>query len=284
MTYLNKEETGRRLRLARECAGVGQREAAAAIDMPQPMLAAVEAGREAIRIQEVLLLTQHYGLSVKGLLRCEAVHTDMVLRFRRMPDAGGDDILEAARLLNTLATAETELEAIHGLERRRQYPPEQSIAEGDVIALAGEHAQGLRDWLELGSGPVADIFSVIELMGVRLYQRFLSPDSKVASLFIHDDMVGACILLNAGHALERRTEAAAHALGRLVGLRSAPDVLRAGGHCQTRGSELVGHMIGPEGHVRNLGRVFLLKLVTLLMVSSVLIDEFFFPKLAGTRK
>ena len=39
---------------------------------------------------------------------------------------------------------------------------------------------------------------------------------------------------------------------------------------------LVGHIVGPEGHVRNVGHAFFLKLVTFLMVSDVLIHIRFF--------
>ena len=46
---------------------------------------------------------------------------------------------------------------------------------------------------------------------------------------------------------------------------------------------LVGHIVGPEGHVRNVSHAFVLKLVTFLMVSDVLIQILFFPKLPGTR-
>ena len=88
------------------------------------------------------------------------------------------------------------------------------------------HAQELRDWLGLGSGPIADIFTLIELdLGIRLYQRRLSSGSKVAGLFTFDPEVGACILLNANHPLERREQSAVHELGHFYGTRRTPEVL-----------------------------------------------------------
>jgi Zn-dependent peptidase ImmA (M78 family) len=119
-----------------------------------------------------------------------------------------------------------ELENVLGVERRRHYPPERGINEGDVLELAEKHAQELRNWLGLGSGPIADIFSVIELdLGIRLYQRRLSSKSRVAGLFTYDDAVGACILLNANHPLERRIQSAAHEVGHFYGTRRVPEVL-----------------------------------------------------------
>jgi Zn-dependent peptidase ImmA (M78 family) len=78
----------------------------------------------------------------------------------------------------------------------------------------------------MGMGPIADIFSVIELnLGIRLYQRRLAKSSKVAGLFKYDDEIGACILLNANHPLARRVQSAAHELGHFFGTRQMPEVL-----------------------------------------------------------
>ena len=67
---------------------------------------------------------------------------------------------------------------------------------------------------------------MIELdLGIRLYQRRLSSGSKVAGLFTYDVDVGACILLNANHPLERRIQSAAHEVGHFTGTRQVPEVL-----------------------------------------------------------
>jgi Zn-dependent peptidase ImmA (M78 family) len=95
-----------------------------------------------------------------------------------------------------------------------------------VVALAEKHPKDLHDWLGLGPGPIADIFSVIELgLGIRLYQRRLSSSSKVAGLFTYDEAVGACIFLNANHPLPRRIQSAGHELGHFYGTRQIPEVL-----------------------------------------------------------
>ena len=80
-----------------------------------------------------------------------------------MRETEDDHTLEAVEFLNVLVKAEVELENVLGIERRRHYPPEKGINEGDVVELAEKHAQELRDWLGLGAGPIGDIFSVIEL-------------------------------------------------------------------------------------------------------------------------
>jgi Zn-dependent peptidase ImmA (M78 family) len=149
-----------------------------------------------------------------------------VPRFRRLRETEDDYITEAVRLLNELVRAEVELENALGIERKAKYPPERGISTGDVTDLAEQHAEDLRGWLGQGSGPITDIFTLIELdLGIRLYQRRLSSGSKVAGLFTYEQSVGACILLNANHPLERRIQSAAHELGHFMGTRQVPEVL-----------------------------------------------------------
>jgi len=226
LNELSAQEIGRRLRLARENARIRQDEAAKVIGLSRPTLVSIEKGDRRVRIQELQALANHYNISVNALLRREAVHTDLVPRFRRLHETEEGHTAEAVQMLNDLVKAEIELENILGIKRRKNYPPERGINTGDVIELAEKHAQDLRDWLGLGSGPIADIFTLMELdLGIRLYQRRLSPGSKVAGLFTYDDSTGACILLNANHPLERRTQSAAHELGHFIGTRQAPEVL-----------------------------------------------------------
>jgi Zn-dependent peptidase ImmA (M78 family) len=229
MTDLNEisaQEIGRRLRLARENAKVLQEEAAQCIGMSRPTLVSIEKGTRRIRIQELQTLASRYGVSVNALLRREAVHTDLVPRFRRLHETEDQHTSEAVKLLNDLVKAEVELENVLGISRRKSYPPERGINSGDVADLAEQHAQELRNWLGLGSAPIGDIFTLIDLdLGIRLYQRRLSSKSKVAGLFTYDPEIGACILLNANHPLERRVQSAAHELGHFIGTRHNPEVL-----------------------------------------------------------
>lgn len=247
MTNLNDltaQEIGRRLRLARESVKIRQDEAAKVIGMSRPTLVSIEKGDRKVRIQELQSLASHYGLSVNALLRREAVHSDLVPRFRRLRETEEDHTNEAVKLLNDLVKAEVELENVLGIKRRKNYPPERGINDGDVIELAEQHAQELRDWLGLGAGPIADIFTLMELdLGIRVYQRRLSSSSKVAGLFTFDPNLGACILLNANHPLERRIQSAAHEMGHFIGTRQVPEVLEDNEKFQSR-EEKYAHAFG----------------------------------------
>lgn len=226
LNELSAQEIGRRLRIARETAGVRQDDAANVIGMSRPTLVSIEKGVRRVRIQEIQLLARRYGVSVNSILRREAVHTDLMPRFRKLRDSEDAHTSEAVQVFNDLIKAEVELENILGIERRRNYPPERGINQGDVVELAEKHAKELREWLGIGYGPIADIFSIIEFdLGIRLYQRRLSSGSKAAGLFTYDEAVGACIFLNANHPLSRRVQSAAHELGHFFGTRQNPEVL-----------------------------------------------------------
>jgi Zn-dependent peptidase ImmA (M78 family) len=229
MTDLNEigaQEMGRRLRVARENAHALQSEAAKIIGVSRPTIVSIEQGARPVRIEELQQLAYHYGISVNALLRREAVHTDLVPRFRKLNSAENKSTLEAVQLLNNLVKADVELENVLGIKLRRNYPPSRGVNHGDVVSLAEKHSLELRDWLGIGRGPILDIFSLIEFeLGIRVYQRRLSPNSKVAGLFAFDEQIGACILLNANHRLTRRVQSASHEIGHFFGTRESPEVL-----------------------------------------------------------
>lgn len=226
LNEISAQELGRRLRIARESAGILQASAAQVIGFSRPTLVSIEKGTRRVRIQELQTLAHRYGISVNALLRREAVHTDLVPRFRKLRKTEDQHTSEAVRLLIDLVKAECELENLLGIKRRRRYPPERGINTGDVFELAEHHAEDLRKWVGLGPGPIADIFTLIELdLGIRLYQRRLSSRSKVAGLFVFDRAIGACILLNANHPIQRRTQSAAHELGHFISGRQVPRIL-----------------------------------------------------------
>ncbi len=84
LNELSAQEIGRRLRIARENADIRQDDAAQVIGMSRPTLVSIEKGVRRVRIQEIQMLARHYGVSVNALLRREAVHTDLMPRFRKL--------------------------------------------------------------------------------------------------------------------------------------------------------------------------------------------------------
>ena len=127
--------------------------------------------------------------------------------------------------MSDLARAEAELENILGVRRQRNYPSERPILPGDVRAQAEQDAAELRQSLGLGFNPVTDIITLLELeLGVRVYIREF--DGRISGLFIYDDALGACMLLNAKHPKERRTQTAAHEMAHLISTRRQAELLK----------------------------------------------------------
>ena len=220
---VNVVDVGRRLRIAREAAGMTQAHAAANIKVARTTLVAMEKGQRTVRFAELRPLARLYRTSVNALLRRESVYTDLVPRFRKLPGSQDESSAEASRLLADLVRAEVELENLLRITHPRNYPPERVLLPGDVRSQAENDATELRQRLGLGLAPVRDLMNLLELdLGIRLYVRRLAP--QVSGLFAFDEQVGACMLLNASHPRGRRVQSAAHELGHLVSNRQSPDV------------------------------------------------------------
>ena len=186
----------------------------------------MEQGKRRVRIHELQQLAKVYETNVNSLLRREAVHVDLVPRFRKVAGAADDSIQAVSRLLTGLAKAEVELENLLGIQRGVNYPPDRPILPGNVSVQAEHDALELRQRIGLSLQPIVDIISLLEMeMGIRVYVRKL--DSRISGLFAYDDHIGACMLLNANHPRERRNQTAAHELGHMVSTRREPDVLFA---------------------------------------------------------
>ena len=221
---LTSQEIGRRLTVARSNADIRQEEAAEKLQLSLPSLIAIENGSRTVSIDELQKLSKLYGVSVNSILRRKAVHVDLVSQFRKPNQSNTGIEQEAHETLNQLVCAEVEFDAVIGNKDTRNYPPEQGIAGGDLEFLAERHSLELRQWLGIETGPIADIFSLMEMnLGVRLYQKKLH--SSISGLYAHDDQVGACILLNGNHPVYRRIYLAGYMLGHFVGTRRHPEIL-----------------------------------------------------------
>ena len=221
---LTPQEIGRRLKVARVNAEVRQERAAEIVGLSRPSMVAIESGKRGVRIDELQKLSKLYGVSVNALLRRKAVHVDLYSQFRKSSFGCKEYEKIAHKTLVSLVSADVEFDNLLGLAEPKNFPDERGITGGDVEFLAEQHALELRNWLGIGTGPITDIFSLIELsLGIRLYQRRLH--SKISGLYAFDDRVGPCILLNADHPVYRRTYSAGHELGHFIGTRRRVEIL-----------------------------------------------------------
>lgn len=226
LSLISPPDLGERMRLARESTNMTQKQAADAISVARTTLVAIEQGQRRVRIDELQQLAKLYRVSVNAILRHESVHVDLIPRFRKLVDAKDFAAMAATELLASLARAEVELENLLGVKRARNYPPERPILPGDVRAQAEQDALELRQRLGLGFAPITDIVTLMEMeLGIRVYVRRF--EGSVSGVFVYDDALGACILLNANHPRERRNQTAGHELGHFISVRNVPEVLHA---------------------------------------------------------
>ena len=219
-------DIGRRLRHARDNVGLTQQEAAAKIGIVRTTLIAIEKGERRVRMGELQQLAKIYKISVNALLRQEAVHVDLVPRFRKSLNTADKATDRAVKIMSHLAKAEVELENLLGIRRAKNFPPERPILPGDANAQAEHDALELRQRLGLSNAPIKDIVTLLEMeMDIRVYVRQI--DSSISGLFAYDEKLGPCMLLNANHPKERRSQSAAHELGHFISTRSKAEVLHA---------------------------------------------------------
>lgn len=225
VSILPAEAIGELLRDARENMKMTQAAAAEALNVARTTLVAIERGQRRPRVDELQTLAALYGTSLNELLRQESAKVDLRPRFRKAGEQG-EKIEEAISLLNSLVQAEVELENLLGIKRVRQDPQERPLLPGNILQQAEQDALELRQWLGLGLAPVRDIVSLLELqVGARVYIRPLDP--KISGLYAFDEIAGACILLNAAHPRDRRSQTGAHELGHFISTRRTPDALYA---------------------------------------------------------
>jgi Zn-dependent peptidase ImmA (M78 family)/DNA-binding XRE family transcriptional regulator len=229
------KDIGKRLRAARSNAGLTQQKAADDLKLARTTLIAIEKGERRIRADEFRAMVDLYGISVNTFFQSSCSAVEFVPRFRALQGVGDQATAEAARLLSDLAIAEFELERILHMPLRTDYPPERRIGAGDIREQAEDAALDARQRLGLGLSPINDIVSLLELeVGIRVFIQPLK--GAISGLFVFDETVGACILLNRNHPRERRAMTAAHEYAHFLSARQQPDVLSE----QTRGADKSG--------------------------------------------
>lgn len=221
---VSPEELGERLKQARSGAGLTQDAAASELNIARTTLTAIEKGQRRVRSDELLALANLYKVAVNRLISPDAVHVDLIGRFRRVDEGDiGDDERGAVQLLNRLATASVELERIADAPLRQDYPTQVQIRPQNLNAQAEDAAAAIRHRLGIGLGPIADFASVLEFeLGVRVFMRPLP--SKISGVYAYDPVVGACMLINSNHPRVRRRNSLAHEAGHFASSRQHADV------------------------------------------------------------
>jgi Zn-dependent peptidase ImmA (M78 family)/transcriptional regulator with XRE-family HTH domain len=205
---LDSEVLLARLKRARVDAGISQEEAAAALGVARTTLAAIEGGQRRLRAEELLELGRIYDEPLDALLRANPSPRSLAAQFRtaagRWPEQ--EDLQASAARLQRLAEDYVELESLTGAPLRVRHPPAHDARDVDHAEWL---AEGERGRLGLGDGPLPHLREILENdVGLRIFS--LDLPSRVAGLFGYDDVLGACIAMNARQRWERQRWSLAH--------------------------------------------------------------------------
>jgi Zn-dependent peptidase ImmA (M78 family)/transcriptional regulator with XRE-family HTH domain len=221
---IRPEVLGGRLKSARTVARLTQDSAAQALGFARTTLAAIEAGKRQINLEELRAFAELYSVGEGALLSEGRKELDIEVKFRSSKafEDGGADQLVAASLLSQLASSSLEIEQMLGYTTVLQDMPLLRVNRDIPLDQQAEDAAlAVRQRIGIGLGPVPDIEAIMESeFNIRMFDRALP--SSVSGAVAFDDANGAFVLVNSKHPLERRRQTVAHelchALLRRVGL------------------------------------------------------------------
>jgi Zn-dependent peptidase ImmA (M78 family)/transcriptional regulator with XRE-family HTH domain len=201
---------------ARDDAGYNQEDVANALGVSRAMVSYWESGKRAPSDPQVAALSRLYRLSVAQLQGDEPIPTradEAKMLFRKAEGtlSGGAKrgVAEFAVFLDNYATlAETTKVDIRGLK----LSPFLTTPGFETADDARRKAEEVRAHLRLGLGPISDIDSVAELLGITVYRASLGGDlsKSLSGAFFNHPRVGFSILVNIDMTPGRRRFTIAH--------------------------------------------------------------------------
>src|SRR5215210_7653986 len=170
---LTPSDLARRLKEAREAAGLRQEDAARHLGLSRSSVAQIELGNRALPGLGLGQLAHLYGRDVRDLLATEFDPGETVLAlFRAAPEVAGQEealaaILDCLQLSRELAS----LEALLGLDRSQAGAPAYSVdpprTRWQAVEQGNRVAADERRRLGLGNRPLLDAVELLEEQGIR---------------------------------------------------------------------------------------------------------------------
>ena len=223
---LDPNVVGERLKSSRLMAGITQETAAQKIGVARTTLVAIEKGQRKIRDDELVDLAKLYDVSASSLIKPSVPAAEALIRYRKdlRVRKRARKSQDAVDLLLALSNAAFDLEEMLGEMRLLPPFPSYPIARREIRTQAEDAAMSLRQHLGIGLTPITNIFTLVEIeLGMRVFSRPI--DSSIAGVYLNDDRLGHCVLLNSNHPITRRNFTAAHELGHAVSLPGHIDIM-----------------------------------------------------------
>ena len=211
---VNREELGRRIRVAREARGLTQDDVAQHLGLSRPTVAQMELGNRAVTSLELDQLARWFGRDLREFVADDFREQDALGALFRADEAviQQPHVIDALRNCATLGREVTNLEQLLGIDREgvaaAVYPSPMPRSRWQAVQQGERVASQERRRLGLGIAPVGSISELLETQGVRTALIDLPDD--VSGLTMADPAIGVFIVANREHHAVRRRFSLAH--------------------------------------------------------------------------
>ncbi len=211
---ISSEDLCRRLKTAREAAGLTQADAAKHVNLPRPAIVEIEAGRRRVTGLELARFGTLYGRELAELLAPDFANEDELhALFRAQPDFQLDTdlrgkLMDWRRRVRSLTNLEALLDAPRRACTARSYRGSPLSTRWNAIQQGERLAEDERGRLGLGRAPVPDLPTLLESQGIRTAVAPLRDD--ISGLTLQDGNGDILIMVNGNHAPARHRFSFAH--------------------------------------------------------------------------
>ncbi|MFA4029650.1 MAG: hypothetical protein GDYSWBUE_000943 [Candidatus Fervidibacterota bacterium] len=204
-------QVGEKLRQAREKEKLSQSQVAEMVGCTREYISMIESGRRIPKLKLLKRLAAIYKVDIRWLLEGkEEAEPDTFKMLPRAPEITQADkkvIEEFVKYCEDYAWLEEKLgiKKHEMTEQRKPVPTSWREMRIQAKRLAMEE----RGRLQLGDGPIRDIFLLLENQGVHVI-RISLPNSQLDGIFAYDPEKGAFVLINTNRTKGKQTFTAAH--------------------------------------------------------------------------
>ncbi|MEO6191994.1 MAG: XRE family transcriptional regulator [Thermoanaerobaculia bacterium] len=255
----------RRLREAREAAGLRQEDVARHLELSRPSIAQIELGNRTVTGLELAKLARLYGRDVRDFLAEEFDPSQTVLAlFRTASKEIGEEALDAFRDSLALARELASLELLLGVDRSQIGAPAYGVdpprTRWQAIEQGVQVAAEERRRLGLGARPLWDASEFLEDQGIRTAMLDLA--DEVSGLTLMEQGLSPSIVINLRHHRLRRRFSWIHEYGHVLLDRNQRGVISlASRHddlAEVRANSFAASFLMPDdgvrSHLADLGR------------------------------
>lgn len=204
---VDPQRLARRLRSARQSAGVSQEQAATELGLSRPAISLIESGDRSVSAVEITRLARLYGVGIAALLADEA--PEKVLTHLRSSASVDNDIRADLDVYLAQFREYAMLEA--DVYAQQFYEVPSYPLPGGLIVSQGEWlAVQERRRLDLGHRPIGSIVVLVESQGVKLLMPDLAGREALSGAFVFSPSIGPCMIVNSAEAPARQRFTLAH--------------------------------------------------------------------------